>query len=348
MNEFGDILVLGLGPQRQCGCAGCGAVWSPSGRARSVTAFDAAETPALSVSRRRTPALGVQVSLGASEVDGRFDICIASPGIPPHAPLMVSARSASDASHLGDRVRVRAVVAPVDRRHRHQRQDHDDRADHAPAQRCGHRRPLRGQLRPAGGRGRRSERPSEVLVAEVSSFQLAHVETFHPRVAVLAQHHARPRRLARLARGLRGRQGPGLREPRPGRYRGDRRRRRGLGSRTRSRSRRAVSTWSASAATQCSRVAPAVVDGVLVLETRGGAVRLIPADELQIRGSHNVSNALAAAAAAHALGATPRPCATGSGPSSRSSTVSSRRVVDGAPVGTTTARPPTRMPSSRR
>ena len=46
-------------------------------------------------------------------------------------------------------------------------------------------------------------------------------------------------------------------------------------------------------------------NGVLVLETRGGPIRLVPADELQIRGPHNVSNALAAAAAAHALGATP-------------------------------------------
>ena len=46
-----------------------------------------------------------------------------------------------------------------------------------------------------------------------------------------------------------------------------------------------------------------VVDGVLTLETRGGPLRLLPVDELLIRGDHNVSNALAAAAAAFVFGA---------------------------------------------
>ena len=45
-----------------------------------------------------------------------------------------------------------------------------------------------------------------------------------------------------------------------------------------------------------------LVSGTLALGTRGGTVRLVPADELQFKGPHNVSNALAAAAAAHALG----------------------------------------------
>ena len=42
--------------------------------------------------------------------------------------------------------------------------------------------------------------------------------------------------------------------------------------------------------------------GVLSLETRSGLVRLVGEDELLIRGAHNVSNALAAAAVAHVLG----------------------------------------------
>jgi len=48
-----------------------------------------------------------------------------------------------------------------------------------------------------------------------------------------------------------------------------------------------------------------VVDGYLTLETEGGPVRLVRPDELLIRGQHNVSNALAAALAAHALGVDP-------------------------------------------
>jgi len=48
----------------------------------------------------------------------------------------------------------------------------------------------------------------------------------------------------------------------------------------------------------------ATVDGdMLVLTVHGERVPLVRIDELQIRGEHNVSNALAAAAAAHAIGA---------------------------------------------
>jgi UDP-N-acetylmuramoylalanine--D-glutamate ligase len=46
----------------------------------------------------------------------------------------------------------------------------------------------------------------------------------------------------------------------------------------------------------------AVMDGVLTLDTPSGPVGLVPASDLRIRGGHNVSNALAAAAAAWTLG----------------------------------------------
>jgi UDP-N-acetylmuramoylalanine--D-glutamate ligase len=45
-----------------------------------------------------------------------------------------------------------------------------------------------------------------------------------------------------------------------------------------------------------------LASGMLALNTPRGLVELVPADQLLIRGSHNVSNALAAAAAADALG----------------------------------------------
>jgi UDP-N-acetylmuramoylalanine--D-glutamate ligase len=45
-----------------------------------------------------------------------------------------------------------------------------------------------------------------------------------------------------------------------------------------------------------------VEDGVLVVDAGAGPERLVRADELQIRGAHNVANALAASAAALALG----------------------------------------------
>ncbi|MDZ4180024.1 MAG: cyanophycin synthetase, partial [Coriobacteriia bacterium] len=48
-----------------------------------------------------------------------------------------------------------------------------------------------------------------------------------------------------------------------------------------------------------------VRDGMLTLDTPSGWVELLPASELRIRGGHNVTNALAAAAAAAAWGVAP-------------------------------------------
>jgi len=60
-----------------------------------------------------------------------------------------------------------------------------------------------------------------------------------------------------------------------------------------------------------------LVDGVLALETPGGLVRLVQEDELRIRGAHNTSNALAAAAAAFALGVSARDLQEGCARSNR-------------------------------
>ena len=146
----------------------------------------------------------------------------------------------------------------------------------------------------------------EVLVAEVSSFQLENVETFHPAVAVLLNITPDHVDWHGSLEAYAGRQGPRVRQPRPGRHGRHRRRRPRLGADGGVGGRPRQSMWSASAATRSLAGGANAAHGELVLETRGGAVRLIPADALQIRGTHNVSNALAAAAAAHALGATPQ------------------------------------------
>ena len=54
-----------------------------------------------------------------------------------------------------------------------------------------------------------------------------------------------------------------------------------------------------------------VADGVLFLEEASGPKRLLEVEELGIRGQHNVSHALSAAAAAHAVGARPADIADG-------------------------------------
>ena len=66
---------------------------------------------------------------------------------------------------------------------------------------------------------------------------------------------------------------------------------------------RGVPVTRVSVSTVCAEGASAA-DGTLTLETPSGPIRLVGADELLIRGAHNVSNALAAAVAAHALGVT--------------------------------------------
>ena len=141
-----------------------------------------------------------------------------------------------------------------------------------------------------------------MLVAEVSSFQLALTETFHPRAAVLLNitpdhldwHGSFESYAADKTRIFD--------EPDRGRRRSHRRRRRRVGA-----LRRGAGARAASHAVRVSRShahpgGASVVDGVLALETRGGRIRLVGVDELRIRGPHNVSNALAAAAAAHSLG----------------------------------------------
>ncbi len=184
MRSFGDILVLGLGRSGSA-AAHAAAGLIASGRARSVTAADAAESPALQRTADELRAVGVEVGLGVDRVEGRFDTCVASPGIPPHAPLMVSATRAADrviseiefafalSTHpwiaitgTNGKTTTTALVTHL-------------------LHTAGISARAVGNYGPPAVVAAIAADPSEVLVAEVSSFQLAHVDTFHPRVAVL-------------------------------------------------------------------------------------------------------------------------------------------------------------------
>ncbi len=144
---------------------------------------------------------------------------------------------------------------------------------------------------------------AEVLVAEVSSFQLANIETFRPRVAVLLNltpdhinwhgtYEAYAAAKARIFENLSAGDVAVIDVDDPGSA--------------------PYADIVAARGVEVVRVGQArrhaagasVVDGMLTLDTRGGAIRLVTEDELLIRGAHNVSNALAAAAAVHALGVT--------------------------------------------
>jgi len=303
VSSLGDILVLGLGASGVASARYCAELLGDE--VISVTAVDGDDSPVLRDVAASLEELGVRCELGVSRVDGRWDLCIASPGIAPHTELMRSAVAAAE-----------EVVSEIEFAYRRSSNawvaitgtngkttttalvTHLLNSGGIPARAIGNiGTPAITAVRESDG--------GEVLVAEVSSFQLASCTTFHPRVAVLLNitpdhldwHGSLERYIADKARifdnldaddtvvidvdddGSRPwadvLEGRGVAVAR-------------------------VSTREAHAGG-----AALVDDATLVLDSRAGRIRLLDADQLRIKGRHNVSNALAAAAAAHAVGVSP-------------------------------------------
>lgn len=302
MTGLGDILVVGLGASGFASARYCAALVS-AGEALSVSVVDANESPVLAERAGELRRLGVAVTLGATAVAGRYDLAIASPGIPPHSPLFVSAKEAcarlvseiefafSRSAHTwvavtGTNGKTTTTSLIV----------HLLRSGGVAARAV-------GNIGTVAITAVAEADPTEVLVAEVSSFQLANIDTFRPKVAVLLNltpDHlnwhgtldeyalAKARIFENLAEGDTA--VVDVDDPGSAPY---------------------AETVGAGGAdvVQISRTerhpgGATVIDRTLCLETRGGLVRLVYEDELLIRGAHNVSNALAGAAAAHALGVT--------------------------------------------
>lgn len=299
METLGDILILGLGASGRAAARYCSRLSRDA--VGTVTAVDAADTPALRATASELEHAGVTVRLACGHLEGHWDLCVASPGIPPGATLMAEARSCCDevvseiefayrrsacpwvaVSGTNGKTTTTALIA------------HLLASGGVPARTVGNiGTPAIEAVGDAG--------ECEVLVAEVSSFQLALTSTFHPRVAVLLNitpdhidwHGSLERYTADKVRIFQN-----------------------LGPSDVA----VIDVDDAGAAPYAESVAAAgvpvvrvsldtsypdgatVVSGAMTLETRGGPMRLVDADDLLIRGLHNVSNALAAAAAAHALG----------------------------------------------
>ena len=87
---LGDVCVLGLG---KTGIAVAEYLAGPAeGRVSSVTLFGGAKST-LGEGARALQERGVRVVVGTDEVDGSFDLAVASPGIPESSPFFASARS---------------------------------------------------------------------------------------------------------------------------------------------------------------------------------------------------------------------------------------------------------------
>ena len=309
MNSLGDMLVLGLGRSGRAAVSVALRLIADGG-ARSVTAVDGAESPELLRIADELRALGVPVTLGATQVAGHFDVCVASPGIPPADELMKSAHAVSD------RVISEVELAFVLSSHPWVAVTGTNGKTTTTAlithllNTAGIAARSVGNFGPPAVEAVAEAQPSEVMVAEVSSFQLTHVDTFHPRVAVLL--NITPDHLnwhgslesysaakARVFENLDAGDTAVVNVDDEGSL--------PYAQSLEDRGIPVVRVSCREAHVSGARVA----SGMLELETRGGTVRLVDADELQIRGSHNVSNALAAAAAAHALGASPAALRTG-------------------------------------
>jgi UDP-N-acetylmuramoylalanine--D-glutamate ligase len=301
VSGLGDVLVLGLGRSGEA-VARYVARLVAAGEASSVALCDAAETPDLVVRALELAALDVDVTLGTSEIEGRFDLCVASPGIPPHAEIMRSARDRCDAvvseiefAYMRSQTTWAAITGTNGKTTTTALLAHLLRTGGIVAEAVGNIGvPATSAI----------ESVAEVLVAEVSSFQLALTKTFHPKVAVLLNitpdhtdwHGSLEAYAADKTRVFANMTEADIAvidvdDPGSAPY-ADIVESRGIPVVRVSLERAFVRGATLS-------------DGVLVLDTEGGPVHLVPADELLIRGSHNVSNALAAAAAAHALGVTP-------------------------------------------
>jgi UDP-N-acetylmuramoylalanine--D-glutamate ligase len=300
------ILVLGLG------MSGMAAVrWALSRRSSGedvrVAVVDertAADDPSLAGKAQALRAEGADVALGVSEVPaGPWDLVVASPGIPPHAPVMLSALAAGapviSEVELGWRVARAPIVAVTGTNGKTTVTallTHLLTGAGIDARACGN----------IGGTtvldAALTAPESAVLVAEVSSFQLALTDRFHPKVAVLLNitpdhldwHGSLDAYAADKAKVF-ANMGPGdtavLDVDDPG---------------SAAKVGQAEATGATVVRVSRSRLDPggaAVVDGVLAVDRPGGLIGLVAPAELRIRGDHNVSNALAAAAAALALGA---------------------------------------------
>lgn len=295
----GDILVLGLGRSGEA-VAAYVARHSRAGEATSVFVADEADGEAQAERAGKLRALGVEVELGVTEAPGA-DLVVASPGIAPSSPLMRSARS------IG--VEVISEIEFAFRRSRspwaaitgtNGKTTTTALVAHLLAE-AGRAAETVGNVGSPAISVVDDAGQATVLVAEVSSFQLALTSSFRPRVSVLlnvTEDHVDWHGSMEAYTSDKGKvfenQGPGdvavidVDD---------------LGSAP-------FADAVAARGVEVRRVSlhrvpagGAGLDGKkLTIDLNGSLTPLCDGDDLLIKGNHNVSNALAAAAAVSAFG----------------------------------------------
>ena len=297
-NLAGRVAILGLG--RSGEAVVDWALGRPGCTPGDIGVFVEHDTPALRRAAASLIARGVRVSLGASDLGAEpFDMVVASPGIAPHRPLMIAARATSspviselELAYLVARAPFIAITGTNGKTTTTALVAHLLGTGGLDAR-------VAGNIgRPALGVAR--EAPDDaVIVAECSSFQLALTAGFHPRVAVLlnvtpdhVDWHGSIEAYASDKLRVFANQGPGdtavldVDDPASS----------------------AAAAHVGGSGVRLLRVSlgeagdARLEQGTLVVDVGAGPQALVRRDELLIRGTHNVSNALAAAAAALAFG----------------------------------------------
>ncbi|MDY0340730.1 MAG: UDP-N-acetylmuramoyl-L-alanine--D-glutamate ligase [Coriobacteriia bacterium] len=295
---IGHLVVLGLGTS---GVAAAEWGLSRSAEGVNVTVIDSGSGEAVAARAQELRVRGAEVFLGCDRVE-YGDLIVASPGIRPSSALMASARELdvpliseielayrlSEATWVAitgtnGKTTVTALVTHV-------------------LCEAGFVAEAAGNIGPAAVRVACELGGAGIVVAEVSSFQMVLADTFHPRVAALLNitpdhidYHGSLEAYAAEKAKVFAHQVPGdtavidIDDPGSAVY-ADRVAARGI----------TVCRVSRMRATEGG----AYLRGeMLVLEEHGEEHDLVEVDSLGIRGDHNVSNALAAAACARAAGA---------------------------------------------
>lgn len=302
----GHLVVLGLGAS---GVAA--AEWGLSRAAEGVrvTVIDSADNEVVVARAARLRAMGAEVCLGCERVSAG-DLVVASPGIRPDSALIGSARalgvpliSEMELAYRLSEAPWVAITGTNGKTTTTALVTHLLREAGMVAEPAGNIGPAAvGVACELGGAG--------IVVAEVSSFQMVFADTFHPRIAALLNitpdhidYHGSLEAYAAEKAKVFARQTPGdtavidIDDPGSAVY-ADPVEARGITVRRVSRTRRPAG-------------GAYLVDGMLVLEEHGDTHTLLGVGSLGIRGDHNVSNALAAAACARAAGASIEAIATG-------------------------------------
>ncbi|MCE5191741.1 MAG: UDP-N-acetylmuramoyl-L-alanine--D-glutamate ligase [Actinomycetia bacterium] len=265
-----------------------------------VTLIDSAEGESLRSLVAPLQLQHVEVALGCDMVPAGVSLVVASPGIAPASALMRAAREAGVPILSEIEVAYRLSASPwIAVTGTNGKTTVTSLVAHIIAE-AGIPCETVGNIGRAAVQAVGQIGPATVVVAEVSSFQLALTERFHPRVSVLLNitpdhidWHGSLEAYAADKGRIFGNQTVGdtavidVDDPGSSPYA----------------KRLSVSGVEVRTVSRLREDAFAHLEGdVLVLGHGDGRLELLHAGELLIRGDHNVSNALAAAAAAHSIG----------------------------------------------